>query len=305
MRCFFWIVLFSLLLAVSALHAQAAPDGTPERAIQDMLLASKPEEIEKHLPVSTLAAIKTLDPEDRREREASLLLGPRRLEEKTRLEIPDDGHAFAVMQLTDTQQLEAQLTDSITTGAEAVLRFTLRWPLSRSAEVLVWMRFEDGEWRIRELSPGAFGGRILFDRPDFVERFRNRQQKQNESEAISTLYTLSYALQRYADFRPDVGYPDDISVLVQVGADSDDEQISFLGADLAQSDFVRSGYRYRYQLIRGGPQGAYRITARPVDLPKSGRYAYFTDEAGEVHQTSEDRDATGDDPLLNSQENRE
>ncbi len=303
MRHLLEIALLGLVLGSNDLAAQMAPDGTPERAIQDMLLASKPEEIERHLPVATLDAIKTLDPDDRRACEASLLVQPRRLDEKASLEIPEDGHAFAVMQLTDTQELEAQLTDAITTGADAVLRFTLQWQVTRTSEVLVWMRFEDGDWRIRELSPGAFGARILFDNPNFVERFRNRQQKQNESATASTLYTLGYALQRYADFRPDVGFPDDLSMLAEpFAADTDDGSttFSFLESDLAQNTFVHGGYHYHYQLIHGGPQGAYRITARPVDPGKSGRFAYFTDESRELHQTREGRDATFDDPLIGS-----
>src|SRR5258706_2127972 len=303
MRHVFEITLLWLALGPNTLPAQIAPDGTPERAIQDMLLASKPEDVEKHLPIATLDAIKGLEPDDRGECEATLLLQLRQPGEKAKFDIPEDGHAFAVMQLTDMQELQAQLTDTITTGADAVLRFTLRWQVTRSSEVLVWTRFEDGEWRIRELSPGVFGAGIRFDSPDFVERFRNRRQKQNESATVSTLYTLGYALRRYAEFRPDVGFPDDLSALAEpLSADADDASAtdSFLDTDMAHNDFVHGGYHYRYQPIHSGPQGSYRITARPVDPGKSGRFAYFTDESQELHQTREDREATLDDPLVGS-----
>jgi hypothetical protein len=69
---------------------------------------------------------------------------------------------------------------------------------------------------------------------------------------------------------------------------------------MAHNDFVHGGYHYCYQPMHAGPQGSYRITARPVDPGKSGRFAYFTDESQELHQTREDREATLDDPLVGS-----
>jgi hypothetical protein len=197
-------------------------------------------------------------------------------------------------------ELGAKLTDSITTGSEAVLRFSVQWQTSRSQEVLVWMRFEDGEWRIRELDAGMFGGRHRFDGEEFVERFRNRQQKQNESEATSTLFTWSYGLQRYSETHPDVGFPEELSLLAAPETSSSDEEeaVSFLSAEMARNDLENGGYRFHYQLLHGGPQGAYHITARPIDQARSGRFSYFMDESGNVHQTSEDREATADDPLI-------
>jgi hypothetical protein len=89
-----------LLLAWNStwLPGQAAPDGTPERAIQDGVLASKPEEIEKHLPVVLLDHVKTLDDEDRRAFEASLLWRQSRSGEPPETSIPEDGHAFLIVQ---------------------------------------------------------------------------------------------------------------------------------------------------------------------------------------------------------------
>lgn len=307
MRHALWMALLLLPWAATELPAQAAPDGTPERAIQDMALASKPEEIMKHLPVSALDAVKTLDPEDRLAFETSLMWRQSSPGEKPDLEIPGDGHAFLVMHGPEAQLSEAYLTDSVVTGGDAVLRFAVGGPERQGLEVQVWMRFEEGEWRIREADTGRFGRRIRFDDPEFVERFRNRQQKANESLATSTLYTVSYALQRYAEVRPDVGFPDDLSLLAEpISGDADDDSgdvsFSFLSADLARNDFVREGYRFHYQLIHGGPQGAYLITARPVDRGESGRSAYCIDETARIHQTDEDRDATSEDPVLNGNE---
>jgi len=316
-----WIALLLLAWSAPCLLAQAAPDGTPERAIQDMALASKPEEIEKHLPVLILDDVKTLGAEDRRAFEASLLWRqcmPGGESEQAGLVIPEDGHAFLVAQNpfaqnndtqnkdgqnNDAQQLEIQLTDSVATGMDAALRFTVGGPSPVRLEVMVWMRFEEGEWRIRELDSGRFGRRIRFDDLEFVERFRNRDEKANESAATSTLYTLHYALQRYAETYPDVGIPDDLSVLAaratNDGEDSDETNSgAFLSPEMGRNDAESGGYRFHYQLLRSGPQGVYQITARPVDFARSGRFSYLINESGEVHQTAENRDATSDDPML-------
>jgi hypothetical protein len=302
MKYSLWIALLLLPWSAIWLVAQAAPEGTPERAIQDMALASKPEEIEKHLPVLILDHVKTLDAEDHGAFEASLLWGQSMPGEQSGLVIPEDGHAFLVAQNKDAQQLEVQLTDSVSTGADAVLRFSVGGPAPVRLEVMVWMRFEEGEWRIRELDTGRFGQRIRFDDQEFVERFRNREQKANESSATSTLYTLHYALQRYAESRPDVGIPDDLGLLAELATNEDGsdepESVAFLSKEMARNDFESGGYRFHYQLLRGGPRGAYQITARPVDFAWSGRYSYVINESGQVHQTEENRDATRDDPVL-------
>jgi hypothetical protein len=307
MKCSLWIALLLLAWSAARLLAQAAPEGTPERAIQDMALASKPEEIEKHLPVLILDDVKTLPAEDRRAFEASLLWRQSMLGEQSGLVLPEDGNAFLVAQTSDAQHLEVQLSDSVATGGDAVLRFAVGGPVSVRLEVLVWMRFEEGEWRIRELDPGRFGRRIQFDDLEFVERFRNREQKANESSATSTLYTLHYALQRYAAKRPEVGFPDDLSLLAEQPANDEDgsdepNSVAFLSTEMARNDSESGGYRFHYQLLRGGPQGAYQITARPVDLAKSGRFSYLINELGEVHQTAENHDATSDDPILGANE---
>jgi hypothetical protein len=285
------------------LRAQAAPDGTPERAIQDLALASKAEQIEKHLPLATLEAAKTLAAEDRQAFDAGLTANRPISGPQSSIAIPEDGHAFLVVQNDGSEQLAARLTDSVVTGADAVLRFAVDGTAPVSMDVTVWMRYEDGEWRIRELDTGNLRGRIRFDDPEFVERFRDRLLKQNESNTMTTLYTLNYALHRYADSHPEIGFPDDLALLAEpVSLETDDEaaSYSFLGADLAQNDFVRDGYHIRYVLIHGGPQGSYRITACPAD-PAKGRFSYFLDESGDIRQTSGDRQATSDDPPLNSQ----
>jgi len=306
-----WRSLWVLLLPLNsaALYAQAAPDGTPERAIQDMLLAGKPEEIEKHLPVATLDEVKTLSAGDRQAFDASMLVRPPTGGDPAGLEVPDDGHAFLVAKNNDAEVLEVHLTENVVNGADAVLRFAVEVHAREMLpmEVLVWMRLEDGEWRLREVNAGSFREHIRFDDPSFVERFRNREQKANESSAVSTLYSIHYALQRFTEVRPEVGFPEDLSLLAEPVANDEDDSDepgsgSFLSAERAHNDFESEGYRFHYQLIRGGPQGAYHITARPLDPAKGGRFSYFIDESGQMRETREDRDATSDDPLLGAHE---
>lgn len=90
MRRSVWMALL-LVSSAAGLVAQAAPEGTPERAIQDMALAKKAEDIEKHLPVATLDEVKTLDGEGRSAFEASLLWREGAPGNQSVVEIPEDG----------------------------------------------------------------------------------------------------------------------------------------------------------------------------------------------------------------------
>jgi len=299
------IALGVLLWGEKPLLAQAAPEGTPERAIQDLALAAKPQDIERHLPVATMEAVKTLSAEDRRAFEMSLAWQD--TSERASVEVPEDGHAFLVIQ-SPKCEANVQLTESITTGVDAVLRFAFeaRGGPPPFTEVQAWMRMEEGEWRIRELDYGPWQ-RIRFDDPEFVEKYRNREQKAAESSAISTLYTLHYSLQRFAEARSDVGFPDDLTILAEPRQDDADDNgdavsTSFLSPEMAHNDFDRAGYHVHYQLIRGGPLGAYQITARPLNFEKSMRLSYLINETADIHQTAEDRDATSDDPVMGNTE---
>jgi hypothetical protein len=194
---------------------------------------------------------------------------------------------------------EAQLSDSVVTGLDAVLRFSIRGTAPLPFEVMAWMRYEEGEWRIRELDPG-FRYRICFDDPDFVERFTNREQKANESSATQTLYALHFAIQRYSQMFPEMGIPDNLTVLAEpVPTDGDEDTESgtttFLDPHLAHNDSESGGYRFHYEALRGGPAGWYVITARPVEFGKSGRFGYVIGESGDIRMIEEDREVTAED----------
>ena len=164
MKCSRRITLLLLLSSAMRLFAQAAPDGTPERALQDLVFATKPEEIEKHLPVATLDRIKSLNADDRQAFESSLDWRKSGGPNQGAIRIPDDGHAFLAMGEGGETATEAQLSDSVVTGLDAVLRFSIRGTAPVPFEVMAWMRYEEGEWRIRELDPG-FRYRICSARP--------------------------------------------------------------------------------------------------------------------------------------------
>ena len=287
-------------VTVPALRAQAAPDGTPERALQDLALASRPEDVERHLPVATVEAAKTLAPDDRRAFEAILVWRRGDLQNQPQIEVPDDGHAFLVSRIGDNQPSEAHLTESVVTGLDAVLRFSVEGAVPVPLDVIAWMRYEDGEWRLREIDGGRYQPSIRFDDPQFVERFRHREQKQSESAAIGTLYRVCFAIGRYTREHPEAGIPDDLAALAAVqdgnSEDPDTTTDDYLTPDLARNDFESTGYRFHYDLLRGGVEGTYLITARPVK-DANGRFSYVINEQGDVHQTEEDRDATIEDPF--------
>lgn len=301
------ITLLLLLSSAPCLFGQAAPEGTPERALQDLAFATKPEEIEKHLPLATLERMKSLDADDRQAFESSLDWRNSGGPNQAAIRIPEDGHAFLAMGEGGENATEAHLSDSVVTGLDAVLRFSIHGSAPVPFEVMVWMRYEEGEWRIRELDPG-FRYRICFDDPDFVERFRNRAQKANESSATQTLYAMHFAIQRYSQMFPEVGIPDNLTVLaepVSAGGneDTDPETTTFLDSHLARNDLENGGYRFHYEVLRGGVVGRYVITARPVEFGKSGRFGYVIGESGDLRTVEEDREVTAEDlgPVENSQ----
>ena len=297
------IAFFLFCVIVPSVQPQAAPDGTPERALQDLALASRPEDVEKHLPVATVEAAKTLNPEDRQAFEAILVWRQANPQIQPRIEVPEDGHAFLAVTIDENPPAEAQLTASVVTGLDAVLRFSVQGSFPVALDVVAWMRFEDGEWRIREIDGGRYQPPIRFDDPEFVERFRNRRSKDNESGAIRNLYDIHFAVQRYARDHPETGMPEDLAALAgeqsDESEDTDGAGYSYLTPEMARNDSETGGYRFHYELLRGGVEGAYQITAKPLPDGKPGRFRYLINESGSVHQTDEDRDATMDDPCAN------
>jgi hypothetical protein len=292
-----------VFIAVVALPALAAVDGTPEQAVLDVVTATKPEAVEKHLPVVTVDAIRHLTPADRQAAEHAILVGEKFRQQGLEPRMSDDGSALLEFwrrgagEDIPTPEMKANLVREIVGGRDALLELSLESVRHGSHKLLVWMRLEEGEWRVTELQPGGYGDGTILDQPAFVEQFRRSQEKEIEAQVLATLRTLNTALVSYAATYPDIGLPETLAALAppEEGDDPTAERAGLLGLEVAAQPYVSAGYVFSYQLLADGSGSSYSIIAGPADHGKSGSRRFYTDESGAICSTSEDRDPTADD----------
>jgi hypothetical protein len=283
-----------LLLAPVVCFAGSA---TPEEAIVEMLPAPNPEAAEKHLPKCVQEGLRTLTARERQAFEARLRFVDGFRQMGMEITEPHDGRSLLVAARADTEQrFELRVEHEAIGGAEAVLELNLQGVYGRRA--LLWMKFEDGEWRVTELEwLGGGSGKLVFDDPKLLEPFRNPELKELESSVRATLLQVSYAVQRYGYIFRDFGYPADLSVL---GPPLDDEEESaehagYLEQSQAANSFRKDGYEFHYELRRGGKEGAFSITARPLQFGNPTPRSFYLDETMVIRATGENRQATADD----------
>lgn len=276
-----------------------AGSATPEQALVELLLATSVEAAEKHLPNSLREGLRTLSASEKQAFEARLRFVDGFQRMGMEVSAPEDGRALLVGTRPDSdQRFELRVVHVMIGGADAVLELTLEGMYHGSQRALLWMRLEDGEWRVTELERlGGGYDAVVFDDPKFLERYRNPELKELESSVQGTLFQIGYALGRYASTYPEVGFPADLSVL---GPSPEEEESSSEHADcleqsLANNSFQNDGYEFHYELRRGGKNGAYSITARPVQYGKPGTQSFYLDETGGIRATRENREATADD----------
>jgi hypothetical protein len=146
--------------------------GTPEQALVEMALASKPGTVEKHLPESLRQALRHLSREDRVLAEQNLLFGHSLCDPGAELTVSEDGQSLLVMQRKDSaQRTEIRVTHEINSGSDAVLELGVDRPENFTQSVLVWMRLEEDEWQVTGVDVPRFFQRLSLDDPEFVERF--------------------------------------------------------------------------------------------------------------------------------------
>lgn len=292
------LMLLVMVASSSVLGFSSA--GTPREALVEMALASKPAAVEKHLPESLRQALRQLSREDRALAEQKLLFGHSLCDQGAELAVPEDGQSLLVMQRKDSdQRAEIRVEHEIISGSEAVLELAVDHSESFTQSVFVWMRLEEDEWRVTGVDMPRFSQRISLDDPEFVERFRNVQRKEGESRITGVLYSVLYAVRQFAFTYPDVGFPSDLSVLGPAGEDEEAsaEHAGLMQPEMAANEFSSEGYKFRYELIRGGPDGDFTIVARQIEGASVQARSFFLDSSGSIHVTDEPRDATPDDPL--------
>jgi hypothetical protein len=293
--------LSKIAIAVALLSPGACFGGsaTPQQAIVELLLATNIETAERHLPNSLRDGLRTLTASERQAFEARLRFvdGFRRM--GMEVSVPEDGRSLLVVARSDTARgFELRVQHETIGGADAVLELSLEGMDHGSQRALLWMKLEDGEWRVTELEwlEGRYGF-VVFDDARFLDRFRNPELKELESSVQSTLFQISYALQNYASTFPEVGYPADLSVLgpSPEEEESSSEHAGDLQQSLAANSFQKDGYEFHYELRRGGKDGAYSIVARPIQYGRRGNQSFYLDETEVIRATRENREPTAED----------
>ena len=288
-----------VMLATSSVMGFSSA-GSPQQALVEMAMASKPGTVEKHLPESLRQALRQLSSEDRVLAEQKLLFGHSLCDQGAELVVPEDGGGLLVMQRKDSgQRAEIQVRHEINSGSEAILELSVERSENFTQSVFIWMRLEEDEWRVTRVDVPRFFQQISLDDPEFVERFRNVKRKESESRITSLLYSVFYAVRQFALTYPDVGIPGDLSVLGPADEDEEasEEHAGMLQAEMATNEFSSEGYKFRYELIRGGPDGNFALVARPLQHGSVKARSFFLDASGSIYVTEEDRDATAEDPL--------
>ena len=281
-----------LLTVVLRAHGQGSPEET---AIAEILTAKDAASIEKHLPKALTDALDSVDKSTREQ----LLSRPRSIMEMKGLKVaePHDGRAFLAFDVKPTdaeiKHFELVTQKRISNGADAVLVVACVAPERTWGVAEVWMRFEDGEWRVVQLTDPAGSGSIDLEDPEFIAQLVPTEQHKNEMNAIGGLREIVTASVSYS-----AGFMEFPQQLEMLGGPPDGETTSehagLLDPELA-STHVRSGYRFSYEKTS---IDSYTVTASAIEFGKSGARNFFADESGVIRFTTEDRAATANDPPL-------
>lgn len=309
-----------LRLFVAVLLLQLAPlalaGDTPQEALREIALAHDLKSVEKHLPNSVGEALHKLDATGRQRALDALLFGKRMKEQGTEIQVPEDGHALLVLH-AEGGDTDVNVEREISDGTNALVVLHLGSTSARWGLIEVWLRMEDGEWRVTEFQrEGFIAQKVDVEDPSLLAKYRDPEEEEREQGAAQTLRALNGALNNYRSQYPDVGYPVDLAVLgpppsAPGTSDSDEasdnrpdtgapqtsaEHAGLVEEEMAGNSFTANGYNFAY--TSGG--AGYWITASPVDHGKGPHRGFYTDESCVVRSTDEDRAAAATDGAFTS-----
>jgi hypothetical protein len=296
-----WI-LFGLLPGMS-LPMYAMQARTPQAALEEIATTEKPDVLVRHLPEEVQKSIEVLpNPQKQQVMEKLLSIKVEQLAGCS-IRRADGVDVWEIINQQGEIKGKVKLANAFTSGLESLL--SLKFESGQGVQMfVVAMHLEGDDWRIDNF--GAWentdlGLRKLVHQPTQLEK--------NEAAAQVTLRAIIIAVLNYAQQFPRLGFPVELQALV--GATSDHETTEghggLLDASFTREPLVKNGYEFRYTLTRRGnlqylhgvlpvyDSGEFRITASPTEFGKTGSRNYMANQNG-VHVTSENRDATDDDP---------
>jgi hypothetical protein len=279
--------------------------STPEAALEEIATATKVEDVEKHFPAKFLQMIDDLSPKERaelrQEMGQEILISQHLKRSGLLLRKTSDGHTWEVAQNDGEVKGTIAIKNSFISGVDAfvLLQATDHESHDQSMTFAISMRLEDGEWRI--IGGGNFR-ELDLESEEFFSRFHHGP-KNADAGAAALLRTLNTSLMAYSSTYPAIGFPARLNALVgeeSTEPSSDHAQILLPG--FAGDPLVKDGFEFHYTLVEPGniegKPGKYRITARPVEFGKTGTMSFFTDESAVVRSTTENREASENDPPM-------
>jgi hypothetical protein len=292
-------MVFALLVtALIPAFAQRPPDVD---AFLDAFLAKDVDEVAKHLPTDIEKRIAELNPDQKRKLGRELLLAQNLEKDGGKVTRSYDSDVLLTVQENKDGDLPGQilLKRRICDGYQSLLVLSIK---SKSDDALndesfmVWMKYEDGNWRVTELQDPNSRSTLKLDEQTLLSGYVESTVGGNEAQAEGMLRTYNTALVTYRATYPDNGLPFNLEML---GFDLSDGPRAYHAA-LISNGYVKapyeiSGYRFNYTLVTDDPSRQYTITARPLRFGQSGNRSFYTDDSAVIRSTSEDRDATKDD----------
>jgi hypothetical protein len=291
-RCAVWAVFTTICLG-SIVSAQSY--GSPERAIVELALASDLKAATSHLPLKLVSFLKELSPQDLQSATQVLLPLNRFGANGVVVRAGQNGLDLLLIESPRQGNTALRVSRRIADGADAVLQMEICVNDRCYGFLQIWLRLEEGDWRIVELEERGRQSSLKLDDPKFYSRFRNSEQNSHEETAIGTLGMLGTALLNYSSSFGEVGFPQDIAALAGNEDDPSAQHAGLVDMSFETKPCIREGYKFEYSLIRQGTDGAYSITARPTQFGKTGTQSFYVDETGVIRATKEDRLATADD----------
>jgi hypothetical protein len=297
-RLWVWLILTPGISLPAVAQAR-----TPQAALEEIATTDKPDVLARHLPQRVQKSIEVLPNPEKKEALDKLLSIKAEQFNGCTVRRAAGVDAWEIIDPEGESKGKIKLANAFTSGREALLSLRLE-SKGNTQMFIVTMHLEDDEWRIDNF--GAWQNTDL-GLPKLVHQ--PTQAEKNEAAAQAALGTITRALNLYATQFPRSGYPARLQMLTgAANEEASEERAGLLDASLTGDPAIKNGYEFRYTLTRRGnvwylggvlpvfERGGFRITATPVDFGKTGSRNYLATENG-VHATTEQRDATDDDPV--------
>src|SRR5437588_8021910 len=163
--------IYLLAIAFSSILAYAQ-SGSPQAALEEVATAENVETVLRHLPPSVERTMRRLSPEQRVGMGNQLLIGKKMKADGFELQRGSDGSTWELTGPSNADDMSGApagrkkilitIQNAIENGNDAMLIIEARPVASESPDqaqsdfpkresALVWMKFEEGEWRITEV----------------------------------------------------------------------------------------------------------------------------------------------------------